>query len=275
MPTTYTHYRFGEEVRQLVNEKAAHAIDAFPGLYHIGLHGPDLLFYYNALGKNAINQQGVGLHSLPGSYFFQNAAEVIRRNPGQEAYLAYVYGFLCHFALDVGCHGYIGEQIAVTGITHSEIEAELDRELMAMDGLNPIRHRVTGHLKATEENAAVIKDFFRDVDTKQMKKCIKDMITILNFLVAPSKGKRRFICSMLKLAGHPELGKLIINYVKNPECIACTNHLLELYEQSKTVAAGLIDHFDELVAGTGEADPIYHYNFNTILKEEGGSPSEI
>ena len=72
MPTTYTHYRFGEEVRQLVNEKAAHAIDAFPGLYHIGLHGPDLLFYYNALGKNAINQQGVRLHSLPGSYFFQN-----------------------------------------------------------------------------------------------------------------------------------------------------------------------------------------------------------
>ena len=211
MPTTYTHYRFGEEVRQLVNEKAAHAIDAFPGLYHIGLHGPDLLFYYNALGKNAINQQGVRLHSLPGSYFFRRAAEVIRNHPGDEAYLAYVYGFLCHFALDVGCHGYIGEQIAATGITHSEIEAELDRELMAMDGLNPIRHRVTGHLKATEENAAVIKDFFRDVDTKQMKKCIRDMITILNFLVAPSKGKRRFICSMLKLAGHPELGKLIIN----------------------------------------------------------------
>lgn len=275
MPTTYTHYRFGEEVRGLVNERAAKAIDAYPGLFHIGLHGPDLLFYYNALGKNSINQQGVKLHTLPGSFFFRHAAEVIRNHSGEEAYLSYTYGFLCHFALDVGCHGYIGEQIKATGITHSEIEAELDRELMVMDGLDPVRHRVTGHLKATKEHAEVIREFFRAVDTGKIQKCIRDMILILNLLVAPSRLKRRLILFSMKRAGHPELGKLIINYEKNPECDASTARLLELYEQSKPVAAGLIDHFGELVDKTGQENELYHYDFNSNLKEDEGMTGEV
>lgn len=275
MPTTYTHYRFGEEVRKMVGPEAAKAIDAYPQLFRIGVHGPDLLFYYNALGKNEVNQLGVKLHDLPGSYFFDHAAEVIRNHPGEDAYLAYLYGFLCHFALDVGCHGYIQEKIDASGITHSEIEAEFDAALMKKDGYDPVRHRVTGHLKASEENAEVIQAFFDEVDEKKILKCIKDMILLLNVLVAPSKLKRGVIFGALKLAKHYELHHLVVNYEENKQCEDSTKKLVELYEQSKPVAAKLIDDFMGIVEKTKEPDGIYHYDFCSNLVKDEGETSEI
>ena len=45
-------------------------------------------------------------------------------------YLAYYYGFICHFALDATCHGYIEKRIHESGVSHGEIEVEFDRFLM-------------------------------------------------------------------------------------------------------------------------------------------------
>ena len=36
---------------------------------------------------------------------------------------------LCHFSLDVMCHGYIDEKIQAGGVSHAEIEIEFDRML--------------------------------------------------------------------------------------------------------------------------------------------------
>ena len=50
----------------------------------------------------------------------------------------------------------IDEKIAASGITHAEIEAELDRELLVMAGKNPVKQKLTGHIKPSQESAAVI-----------------------------------------------------------------------------------------------------------------------
>lgn len=268
MPTTYTHYSFGEKVKKLLGEKESKVIDAYPELFHIGVHGPDLLFYYNALSVSVVNRLGSRLHKLPGSFFFENAARVIRKQEKKDVYYAYVYGVICHFALDVCCHGYVDEKMEESGISHLEIEAELDRELMVRDGLDPISHKVTGHLVASEQNAKVIEKFYPNIDERQIYKSLKDMRFYLDMLVAPSKIKRNMIFAAMRAAKcYDSMHGLIINYEKNPECEDSTKTLISLCEDGVKLAAELIEEFADYVEGKGVLHDVYRYNFSSKIPE--------
>ncbi len=269
MPTTYAHYSFGQKVRQVVGERQGKVITDYLGLFNVGLHGPDLLFYYNALSKNPVNQLGSRLHELPGRFFFENAAKVIRGQEKKEAFYAYSYGFICHFALDVCCHGYINKKIETSGVTHAEIEAELDRELMTRDGLNPVSHKVTEHLAPSIENAHIIQKFFPNVDEKQIYKTMKDMVFYLDMLTAPSKVKRGMILTLLRASGHYEsMHGLLINYEQNPLCKDSTEKLLSLYQEAVKLAVQLIEEFEGYVEEQVPLQDIYRYNFSSRLTEE-------
>ena len=58
MPSTYAHYIFGQQIRGRLSGYERKVIDKYPELFNIGLHGPDILFYYRPLGKNKVNQLG-------------------------------------------------------------------------------------------------------------------------------------------------------------------------------------------------------------------------
>lgn len=146
MPSTYAHYRFGLDVCKTLQCREQKIIDAYPELYMIGLHGPDILFYYDALSSNSVNRTGYELHEKSGKIFFENARNVIASSKSPDASLSYAYGVLCHFALDVNCHAYVDEKIAISGISHAEIESEFDRSLMLLDGIEPTTHIQTAHI---------------------------------------------------------------------------------------------------------------------------------
>ena len=61
MPSTYAHYRFGKDVLDRLPAKQKQDIQEHPDLYNVGLHGPDLLFYYKPISHNPINQLGFGI----------------------------------------------------------------------------------------------------------------------------------------------------------------------------------------------------------------------
>lgn len=170
MPSTYAHYRMGQEVIKQVSSPARNIIMKHKQLYDIGLHGPDILFYYHPLVTNPVNAIGYGLHERSGKYFFAKAAEIIEKVSNKEAALAYIYGFICHFALDSTCHGYIDEKIARSGVSHTEIEVEFDRSLMIEDGKDPVRQDLTKHIVPSMENASLIAPFFQGAEPKQVKK---------------------------------------------------------------------------------------------------------
>lgn len=269
MPTTYAHYRFGQEVREQAAPAAAKCIAAYPQLYHIGLHGPDILFFYRPLMHNRVNYLGKRLHELPGAVFFKKAAGVIRSSTNQDACYAYVYGFICHFALDVCCHGYIQGKMSASGISHVEIETELDRELMVRDGLNPFGYKVTGHLYPSMKNAGIIQAFFPHVSSVQIYKALKSMTRYLNLLVVPTEAKRKGILSLMKLLGRYEsLRGLIINLEKNTQCNDSTERLIQLYEEAKGLAVCLIEGYPDYVMGTGKMDKVYRYNFSSRISEK-------
>lgn len=62
MPSTYAHYRMGQEVYKSLPALARTTINNHKELYDIGLHGPDILFYYQPLAVCAVNKQGYDMH---------------------------------------------------------------------------------------------------------------------------------------------------------------------------------------------------------------------
>lgn len=268
MPSTYAHYRMGQEVRSEVGNYEKSIIGAYPELFLLGLHGPDILFYYKPLASNPVNQTGYGTHGRTGCEFFENAAKVIQKQKRQTAYLSYVYGFICHFALDVTCHGYIDEKIAMSGISHAEIEVEFDRELMVKDGIDPIRHSLTDHIVPSMENAEVISEFFEAISAQEVHKALKGMIFNNNLLLAPSKLKRSLVDLLLKLSGnYKEMHGLMVNYQKNPQCEDSCRQLELLYQKARRLAVQLIEEYGDYMKRKAPLNDIYNYTFGTQLLE--------
>ena len=99
MPAIYAHYLFGKKVYQRLPQPEKEVIRKGKDAFLIGLHGPDLLFYYRPFGKNRINRQGTRMHQELAAGFFDKGKREYEKdqNPVLRAYL---YGFLCHFILD-------------------------------------------------------------------------------------------------------------------------------------------------------------------------------
>ena len=80
MPAGYTHYVFGEQVLDQLDESIKKRIMPYIDLYHIGIHGPDILFYYDVYKKNPVKSLGFGMHQLPANSFFKHAKELIKQD---------------------------------------------------------------------------------------------------------------------------------------------------------------------------------------------------
>lgn len=266
MPSTYAHYRMGCEVREKISGGAKDAVEKYPSLYLTGLHGPDILFYYRPLMANRTSSIGYDTHGRPGRFFFENAANVLKAHESDARYLSYACGLVCHFALDVTCHGYIDEKIEASGATHTEIEVEFDRMLMVKDGLDPISHRLADHIEPSVENASVIQPFFSETDSRHIRKALKGMIFYNNLLLAPSMGKRRMINAILKLTGnYKEMHGLVVSLEPSAICADSTEKLWELYGQARHTAVRLLENYMDYLEGQGELDPLYDRTFGSKL----------
>ena len=202
MPSTYAHYRFGKEVLERLDPDLRSVIEAHRELYDIGLHGPDILFYYDALHRNPVSQIGFSMHDRPGREFFGPARERISGVRDRGAGESYLYGFICHFALDSECHPYIEDRINQSGIAHTKIEGEFDRMLLVEDGKDPVRQSLVPHIHPTEENSEVIAAFFPNTTPDQVKAALEDMLKYNDLLVCPGWLKRHLVIRALKKSGH-------------------------------------------------------------------------
>jgi len=264
MPTTYAHYKLGAKVIEELPDTLRKTVLQYRGLFDIGVHGPDIFFYHNPIMQSNLVKLGVAMHHEAGEVFFKRAAGIVRKNTQKEAHKAYLYGFLCHFALDVTCHGYIGEYIEKSGVGHYEIEAEFDRELLEKDGFTAVSRCLTGHLHATEEHASVIADFWKEVSKKQAKQTIARMIFFLNVLRAPSRLKRGILFGIMKLAGlYEPMHGLVINYQANPECGESTDWLMAHFDEAVALAVRLITEYETYIQAGGSLSDTFSYDFES------------
>lgn len=84
MPTTYTHDRFGKDVYRRLPGELRRIIRKEKKLYLIGLHGPDIFFYYHPLSTNPVVKKGHRMHErnadefLPGAKRFTRSSRMTR-----------------------------------------------------------------------------------------------------------------------------------------------------------------------------------------------------
>lgn len=262
MPTTYAHYKFGNEVMSALPRPLQNSIENNRELFDVGVHGPDLLFYYKALTKNPVNGQGYTLHDEMADIFFDHAAEVIAKAENPSAARAYIYGFICHFALDSECHKYIEKMIQVSGISHSEIEMEFDRLLLKEDYINPVRYLATKHIHPSLENGAVIAPFFRDMTPELIERCMRSMIFCHKALLAPGPVKRNLIFAGMKIAGcYDSMHGMVMSLEPNPECREYCQLLKKLFSGAVPLAAGLIIQYQKKLFQGGDLPKRFHETF--------------
>lgn len=262
MPSAYTHYRFGREVLARLPENLQLLAKQNRALYNIGLHGPDIFFYYDPLhGSRPVGRLGSTLHAEPAMGFFDSARRVLGKDPDQAA-LAYILGFLCHFALDSRCHPYIDRLERLGMTTHTHIEAELDAVYMDDDGLPAGRYVPVQHIQPTAESAAVIARFFPTLTPQQVLRCLRGMVLVQHLLTAPGALHRELVYGALRLSGqYKELSGLVITRERDPYCRGLLPHLQELYGQALDDMADMAPAYVAAVCQGGPLPARLSHNF--------------
>ncbi len=157
MPATYAHRRLGDAVLARLPDQLQQQLSPHHDAWAFGLHGPDPLFFYRPLKKTPISERGHAMHRAPAAEFFAPAAELYRSRGERPEDLAYLLGFLCHFALDSVCHPLVSARMQEASLSHAEVESQYDYYLLRRDGLSPLKTDICAHLhpsQALAEGAA-------------------------------------------------------------------------------------------------------------------------
>ena len=247
MPSTYAHRRFGANVLEHLPDELRAQLEQNRELYDIGLHGPDLLFYYHAAKSNPVGALGNAMHEEPGRVFFDRARRVVHCEADRDAALAYALGFVCHFALDSICHPYVGKFTRESGVTHCEIETEFDNMLLRRDGYDPLKFCTASHIHPSEQTAL---------------EALKGMISVHRLLQASNPVKRWVVLTGMKVVGkYDMLHGLVANPQPNPKCVKSGKRLEELYAQALPLAETLILEFVAKLDTDEPLDKAYDHTF--------------
>ena len=135
MPNYYAHLQFGAQVLAALPESLRIRIEREGDAYTLGQYGPDPLYFYRPVRGGTVRAVGRAVHRQPVRPVMERLRLAVEAGKAFSA--GYAAGFLCHFALDSGCHPYIRQREDNGAIAHASLEAEFDRFLMVRNGVDP------------------------------------------------------------------------------------------------------------------------------------------
>lgn len=273
MPSTYAHYRMGQEVLARLPVNIRSRIISEIDLFNMGLYGPDLLFYYRPLEINHINRRGYAMHRRAGIEFASHAARVLRSHYFADSYFAYACGFICHFALDRQCHRYILRRAEATHVPHAEIEMGYDRALLLHDGFEPAADKLMEHIRPDHRTAKVIASFFPDVKPGHVLKAMRSAKLCNKLLLAPVRVKRRIVNAVLELTGNSRyMQRSMISMKKDPILRSGSKAMSRCYRAAVRDSVTLITDFRECACGRKKWHRFYRYAFSSRLPGKDSIP---
>lgn len=255
MPSTYAHYRMGVALLPTMPADVRRTIGRFRRMFDVGLHGPDIFLYHNPVLPTATGALGAKFHEQTGREFFQRVCRVARLEKS-EAAQAYIYGALCHYALDSVCHPFVNEQAAIGPAIHPEIEAEFDRFLLDCDGKRPPESQdLSPHLQLTPGECAAVAKFYPPATAKQVQDSLRNMAFYAKLFATP-EGPRRAILrkGMGALGSH--ISSLLMTTGPNPSCCTLNQQMLEYYNRA-------VEVFPEMLSQLQA-----HMTYNGLFGEE-------
>ena len=129
MPALHTHYKFGHDVLEKLNNKQKKEIKSNISYYDMYNQGFDNLYYH--FKWNYYKNFGIKAHKNNIELFFKNAFDYIKTNNLENTLevTTLIYGFINHYTLDTLLHPYINYQVKNLNISHTKIEFILDNIL--------------------------------------------------------------------------------------------------------------------------------------------------
>ncbi len=232
MPSNYAHYRFGAAVLNKMPADLRRTVKRFRRLYDVGLHGPDLFFYYNPLQKNRFGDLGSRLHHQTGQQFFSRVCRGLRLDPSEEVQ-AYLYGVLSHYSLDALCHPLVQEQVEQGTAGHIAIETEFDRFLLELDGkIPPHTQDLSAHMQLMPREKQIVARFYPGTTERAVTIGLNNMALATRAFAAKSSVVRKTLLAGLGLAGR-SYQAFIMTQEPNPSCCHLNERLLSRYRQAE------------------------------------------
>lgn len=143
MPNIITHKVFAERVLQQIGKQDIKGIiERHPQIFYIGSNGPDFLFFshikpWESYKSHTLNHLGSAMHAHHINAFYDVALRCVReqkREDIKEVMMAYLFGHLCHWALDKTTHPYIfyrtGNCRGVSAGLHHRFESMMDTMML-------------------------------------------------------------------------------------------------------------------------------------------------
>ena len=229
MPATYAHYRFGAQMLNRMPADLGRAAKRHRRLFDVGLHGPDLFFYYHPAFHTRVGKLGSKFHKQTGREFFSRVCRNLRLEPS-EAGQAYLYGVLCHYALDTQCHPLVEHISADAEVSHTRIETEFDRYLLELDN-KPSRMNLTKHLQLTRPECEIVSRFYPGTEPGHIREGLNGMVRIRKALEMPD-GRLRDMVSRTISLGSDTFRDMVEQIQPEPRYREWNRLLFERYQQS-------------------------------------------
>lgn len=228
LPSFYAHTRFGQQAAQGFPEQIRLSVQRFPQLFHVGCFGPDFFFFYLPMFKTKMGALGSQYHHQTGKRFFETAAEHLRQNPS-EGGRAYLYGVLCHYALDSVCHPMICQAAAEGCPGHTELETDFDRHLLTKDGRVPAHRENLGRsIRLTWGECVTVSEFFPPASAYTVRVGVGSMSLVCR---AMSMKNRKLLQMLFRLGGTYGT-QLVMTIRPNHRCAQLIEPLEQLYDKA-------------------------------------------
>jgi hypothetical protein len=124
---------------------------------------------------------------------------------------------------------------------------------MKKDGLDPLRHKVTAHLKPSELSALEISGFYPPLTQRDIYEAEKSMVFHLNLLIAPPGTKRKVLLGAMKAARQTSMEDMLVPVTQNPKCRDSDRLLYQHYQDALALSGTL---FPELLCYLEDGSPL-------------------
>ena len=249
MPSSYAHHRFGQQTFALLPPNLQKTVRRFPQLYTVGLHGPDLFFYYSPFFDTSLGRLGQEYHRKTGRDYFSQVCEQLRQS-GTEGAMSYLCGLLAHYCLDSICHPFVHGETDTGPIGHVELEVEFDRYLMVLDGIAaPERENFSPWFRLTRGECLTVSQFYPPATAASVYTAAANTRLITKILAMKN---RPLLAKGISLFGETIRQQMILTPA-NHKCMHLDGSLLDLYGQALAAFPSLLT---QLMAHLEQGTPL-------------------
>jgi len=273
MASIYTHHRFGLKLVSGLSDPYQRIVHCNPTLYLLGQQGPDI-FFFNLSLYRVPNAPGPSIHRQSGKAFIDKVAPIILEKGQVSVESSYFLGCICHFLLDTTIHPLVNDFKDTPIYNHSDIETELDRYYMLLDGVDPRRINLARLLpkdKSLSKSIYPVYSGYPDVTEKMISKGIRGFALFKTLMHSPNKLREKMLRSVMKRmgVGHDITGHLIR---QKPFAQAeMSNRLIsESIENLRKKAPAYVDNAYRYVFDGTPLNDIFMKNFNGIIVKPTG-----